>query len=174
MKRSTVSSLSDFEKRYVRPSPGRVLVAGSRIYPGRVDRRTLHADAVGVDLVAGEGVDIVADLEEPFEAGDIAHIECLSVLEHARRPWKLAEQLEQVLPVGGTLFVAAPFAWRIHGYPDDYWRFTASGIRSLFPRIEWSRLMYAGKQLRDQPKVYRTDGGRFFERMEVCGFGVRA
>lgn len=168
-----LACLAEFERCHVRPAPGRALIVGSKVYPGRVDRRPQHDDALGVDMEPGEGVDLVADLEERADFGPFAHVECLSVLEHSRRPWLLAHNLEEMLLAGGTLFVAAPFAWREHAYPDDYWRFTRSGLAQLFPRIKWEAIGYAGIRLRDRPKRVMVDGFPHFPRQEVCGFGHR-
>jgi hypothetical protein len=33
--------------------------------------------------------------------------------------------------------VGVPFSWEIHAYPNDYWRFTADGVRVLFPGFEF-------------------------------------
>lgn len=170
---------SRFERKYVRPRVGRVLIVGSRIYGGKPDRRMLHSDAVGVDMQAGAGVDYVLDLEDPLPPGMglFAHIECISVLEHSRRPWLMAANIERLLIPGGTLHVQAPFVWRVHGYPGDYWRYTIDGIRELFPAIDWAHLTYASKWLSPKPKVPRTqgrdDGETYFGRSEVCGFGAR-
>ena len=33
---------------------------------------------------------------------------------------------------GGSLFIAVPFVWRFHGYPNDYFRYTHNGIKKLY------------------------------------------
>lgn len=171
------SSLAEFERLYVQPRPGRTLIVGSKVYEGRQDRRALFADAVGVDMLPGEGVDVVANLEDPQPAlGLFDHIECCSVLEHSQRPWALAAVLQALLVPGGTLFVAAPFVWRVHGYPQDYWRFTADGIRLLFPQVEFQALQFAGPSLwgpKDKPPIHRRPYP-FLPRCEIAGFGVKA
>jgi len=34
-----------------------------------------------------------------------------------------------------VVYVSVPFAWKFHGYPSDYWRFTPQAIRLLFPDL---------------------------------------
>ena len=162
-----------FEKLHVRPKVGPTLIVGSQIYVHKQDRRKLHAEAVGVDMIAGPGVDVVADLEMET-IGMFAHIECMSVLEHCRRPWLMAANLERMLEPGGTIYVTAPFVWRVHGYPDDYWRFTINGIKSLFTRIDWKAESYAHKGLckGDDVPCVKIDELPHFGRSEVCLFGV--
>ncbi len=90
-----------FERKFRRPKEGRTLIVGSHVYGGREDRRKLYKKAVGVDMIAGPGVDVVADLEDTGSIMDLwtgdgpfDHVECRSVLEHSRRPWRLARNIE--------------------------------------------------------------------------------
>lgn len=173
---SAPSSASEaFEALHVRPEPGRVLIVGSRVYGSREDRRTRHAQAVGVDMLPGPGVDAVIDMETPaaLALGVFSHIECVAVLEHSRRPWLLAANLERMLLPGGTIHLTVPFVWRVHAYPHDYWRFTLDGVRQLLPGVAWEALVYA--HVFETPKNHlpRTtvDGFPYFARTEVCGFG---
>lgn len=166
----------EFERRHVKPKVGRTLIAGSYVTPGKEDRRALYDDVVGVDMRAGPGVDVVANLEV-LDLGSFDHIECMSVLEHCRRPWMVAESLERMLKSDGTILVTVPFVWREHNHPSDYFRFTPAAIRSLFPRIEWQALMYGNHKLYSEGKVPTmkdADGLPFFGRTEVYGFGVKA
>ena len=168
-------SVAEFEER-ITPKAGRTLIVGSRVYGDKEDRRKRYPDVVGVDMAAGPGVDVVADLElEPV--GMFDHIECMSVMEHCRRPWLIAQNLEFMLRSSGTLFITVPFIWRVHGYPDDYWRFTSSGVRSLFSKIKWTEEAYSCRELysaaNDIPSVRSPDDWPCFARTEVCMFGVR-
>lgn len=177
---NTYSAVEEFERLYVRPREGRTLIVGSRVYQkSRADRRLLYKDAVGWDALEGEGVDEVIDLEQPLGRKgypQFDHVDCVSVLEHSRRPWLLAENVERLMLPGATLYVAVPFVWRVHQYPKDYWRFTVDGVREVFPRIEWSRLVYAHTVLSkpgEKVTSTRVDEYPYFARAEVLGFGVR-
>lgn len=159
------------------PIEGPVLVAGSRVYEGKVDRRALYADAFGVDMLDGPGVDLVHDLETalPAEVGPFAHVDCVSVLEHVRRPWLFAANVERRMRPGASILICAPWVWRVHGYPDDYWRMTPSAIAALFSGIRWRRPIY----LTDSAMVRRLraytspDGQTWFPRSEILMWGER-
>lgn len=125
---------------------GPFLEIGSRDYGSTRDLRALFPGEtyVGVDLSAGKGVDQVLDLTHPFEAVDEAlgrqrfgTIFSLSVMEHCDQPFLMAENMTRLLKPGGQIVLSVPFAWKFHGYPSDYWRFTQAGVRKLFPRIDW-------------------------------------
>lgn len=173
---STCSAASEFERRYVLPRKGRTLIVGSRIYKGREDRRKLYDHAEGWDALPGIGVDRVIDMEKQVpQVEQFAHVECVSVLEHAKRPWLLARNIEQLLQVGGTLYLTVPFVWRVHSYPDDFWRFTISGVRALFGSIGWEKIVYAHTSLTDEVKSPSVvaDDHPYLARTQVCAFGVR-
>jgi len=158
----------------VKPKPGKTLIVGSHIYGGRADRRDFHDDAIGLDMIAGEGVDLVWDLENPLDM-KFDHIECCSVLEHAKRPWLVAQNIEAMMSKGSTLHLAVPFIWRPHAYPNDYWRFTTEAIRLIFPAIKWKYLTYAHKKLQSEGKLpsVKVKEYPYFARTEVYGFGTR-
>lgn len=169
-------SVNAFEKQHVRPVKGKTLIVGSHVYPGRIDRRRLYKEVVGLDMIAGDGVDVVFNLEDgPAPGAPYTHADCISVLEHSKRPWLLAANLEASLVAGGSLFLTVPFIWRVHGYPSDYWRFTIAAVRELFKRIEWKRIEYThfGTTAEGEavPGLTHEDW-KYMARTEVCGTGV--
>jgi SAM-dependent methyltransferase len=173
-----MNSLEQFEAEHVKPRQGRTLIIGSHVYPPKPDRRKLYQEVVGVDMLEGEGVDRVINMEEslPEDLGLFDHIECMSVMEHSRRPWLMAQNIERLLKPKGTLFLAAPFVWKIHAYPDDYFRFTPNGLRSLFTKIKWKTVMFASNELRSEKRVVLIHKNEYpyLPRSEVVAFGKRA
>lgn len=167
-----MTGFDDFQRKFVRPQKGRALVVGSKCYGNKLDRRKLYADAIGVDQFAGEGVDIVADMEQPQDLGRFAHVDCCSVLEHVQRPWKMAETIDRALEPGGSILILAPFAWRIHAYPDDYWRLTPSALDVLFPNVVWTAKRFI---LEDRmcTLIPRLKPGKWLARSEIAGFGYK-
>lgn len=135
-----------FVKKYADKVKGPILEVGSKDYGNTQNLRPLfeNYDYVGVDMEDGPGVDIVIDLtedisiiKEKLDGNLFKTIFCFCVLEHCTQPFKLCNNLESLLDENGVIFVSAPFSWRIHGYPSDYWRFTSEGIKLLFPNIEF-------------------------------------
>jgi hypothetical protein len=169
--------LSRFETEHVRPRPGRTLIVGSYVTTGKTDRRALYPVALGVDMREGLGVDMVLNLEEQCDIGQFAHIECTYVLEHCRRPWLMAKSLERMLEPGGTIHVEVPFNWWPHAHPDDYFRMSLSGIRSLFTSIDWLAMVYdthGGLQTHHKAiPMLKVEGHRYYARSMACGFGVK-
>lgn len=161
---------------------GRTLIVGSKIHEGtnKPDRRALYGTALGVDMEAGPGVDLVMDLEKPITyeiskslcGGEFDHIECTSVLEHSRRPWLLCANLEKLMVEGGTILVLVPWVWRIHNYPGDFYRYTPQGIEALFQSIHWeSRGYIVEDRLVQKVPNITIDGTRYMARSELVMFG---
>lgn len=171
----SVSGLQAFAARHPQ-KPGRVLVVGAKCYGSKPDRRKLYHKAVGLDLFEGEGVDIVHDLEQPLpeEVGTFAHIDCVSVLEHVKRPWVMAENIERVMQKDATILVSVPFSWRVHDYPGDFWRMTREALPILFPNVKWRERKYmVGPSFRKMVPGKDDKEGKWIARSELVAAGVR-
>jgi SAM-dependent methyltransferase len=84
------------------------------------------------DYATGADVDVAGDAHRlPFrdEAFDVV-VAC-SVWEHLARPWIATCEAARVLRRGGALYVQTHQTFPIHGYPDDYWRFTREAMAVL-------------------------------------------
>jgi SAM-dependent methyltransferase len=154
-----------FLTRAIPRAGGPVLEVGSRDYGNTTSFRDVFAgeEYIGIDLSPGKDVDRVLDLAAG--TGELAHGHfalaiCCSVLEHVRRPWDMAANLTRLLRPGGALYVAVPWVWRYHPYPDDYFRFSWRGIAEIFPGITWARMAYS-----------TTAADEFFE-ITGDGFGI--
>jgi SAM-dependent methyltransferase len=95
-----------------------------RLFPGR--------DYVGLDMRAGPGVDCVASVEAlPQADASVGTVIALNTFEHVRRFWRGFDEIRRVLRPDGMLLVSCPFFFRVHNYPEDYWRFTPQALESL-------------------------------------------
>lgn len=153
---------------------GRTLIVGSAVYGGKPDRRLLYPDCLGIDMQTGYGVDMVHDMEEGRLPELFDHVECLSVLEHSRRPWLMAQHIQESMRAGATIYLSVPFVWRFHGYPSDYWRMTHAAVVGIFDRIDFEAIAYIGDKttlMVDEqnkiviPEMYENS------RIEVVAFG---
>lgn len=121
-----------------------ILEIGSRDHGNTNDlrRRVPGCEYVGTDMEAGIGVDVVCDFTDTFELIDarlggarFRTIVCFSVMEHCRQPFRMAENITALAVPRASLFLSVPWVWNFHGFPDDYWRFTPSAVRELFPQF---------------------------------------
>ena len=86
-----------------------------------------------VDLEDLPGVDIVADAHDLHMIQDNS-VDCvvsISTLEHVRDPFKVVSEIHRILKPGGIIYLNIPFIFAFHAAPDDYYRFSISGIKIL-------------------------------------------
>lgn len=103
---------------------------------------THHRDELGAgvaewvlsDVTAGMDVDVTADAHDlaPFADGSFDAVMAVSVWEHLRRPWIAAEAVARVLRPGGLVYVCTHQTFPLHGYPDDYFRFSTHALAGIF------------------------------------------
>lgn len=103
------------------------------------DLRQLFPDQhyVGCDMRPGPGVDRIEDLGRlTLPSGLARTVICVDTLEHVFEARRGVDEMLRVLAPGGVILLSAPFEFRIHGYPDDYWRFTPSSIDRLLASLD--------------------------------------
>jgi SAM-dependent methyltransferase len=78
-------------------------------------------------------LDYVCDLSSlPVEDERFGAVLCTQVFEHLPEPGAVARELFRVLEPGGELVCSAPFAYREHQQPYDFYRYTRYGLRHVF------------------------------------------
>jgi SAM-dependent methyltransferase len=104
---------------------------------GYANLRELFANKsyVGCDMRPGPGVDRVEDVTAislPDEsAGTVL---CIETFEHVFDVSKAFDEVFRLLKPGGVFVITSPLNFRIHGYPDDYWRMTPNCLRRHLSR----------------------------------------
>jgi hypothetical protein len=122
------------------PHP-RVLELGTR--QSVEGRSTMHKEWIptagswiGVDFEPGADVDVIADVHRLSQIVGAESADCIihcSLMEHIRYPQLAAHEIMKTLKVGGLMFCQTHFAWPLHGFPQDFHRFTREALESLFP-----------------------------------------
>lgn len=98
------------------------------------DLRPLFAgrEYVGTDFREGPGVDRVEDLRGlTFGDGEVGSAICLDTLEHCADPPQACRELARVTADGGVCVISSVMLMGIHGYPQDFFRFTPEGFRTM-------------------------------------------
>ena len=121
--------------------PKRVLEVGTlQAVRGRSTHsrnRFLHladSDYIRADMVDGPDVDVVCDLHQlPAEWSN--RFDCFianAVFEHLERPWVAAREVARSLAPGGLFLVVTHQCFPLHGYPQDFFRFSREALRLIF------------------------------------------
>jgi SAM-dependent methyltransferase len=142
--RSEGEARSDLERRFVArcaelPAPSVLELGTLQSQPGR---STMHRDWVphaaeflGTDIEDGPDVDIVADLHKLTDVTGRERFDVIlscSTFEHLKYPTVAAHELMKALKVGGVLYIQTHQTFPLHGYPNDYFRFSRDALASLF------------------------------------------
>jgi len=119
------------------PKPCKVLDVGSINVRGKGSYKQLLTDEydyTGLDLEAGDNVDVVIDdpYSYPFQSDTFDAVLCGQVLEHCEHPHLLIQECARVLKPGGVFLGVAPFVFKEHKYPVDCWRLLPDGWKVLF------------------------------------------
>jgi SAM-dependent methyltransferase len=93
---------------------------------------------VGVDFVAGEGVDTILEdpYKLPFAADSTDIVLSSSCFEHSEMFWILFLEILRILKPGGLFYLNVPSNGDFHRWPVDCWRFYPDSGRAL---VKWAR-----------------------------------
>ncbi len=135
MRKAIATSVKVFTEVFQPPGPiveiGALYLTG---YDWLCNLRPLfpNREYIGCDLRSGLGVDRIEDAHAlSFADGSIGTVLLFEILEHLANPHRAVAEARRVLRDDGLLAVSVPFNYRLHGFPTDYWRFTASGVHQL-------------------------------------------
>jgi len=98
-----------------------------------INRDLAQGKWTGIDMQAGHGVDQVVDIHTPPTEwkGRFSGVLCSEVLEHVARPWLALPKIREMMQPDGWIVVTTLTSFPIHGFPDDYYRYTPSGLKLL-------------------------------------------
>ena len=83
-----------------------------------------------LDIDPETNPDILGDAKKiPMDSGTVDLVIAKSFFEHVTEPWKVIKEIKRVLKLRGILYFYIPFFQRIHASPNDYYRFTESGLK---------------------------------------------
>jgi SAM-dependent methyltransferase len=70
----------------------------------------------------------------PFESRSFDTVLSVQVLEHTPHPQTVMNEMGRVAKSGGLVIVHVPFSFRLHEEPNDFFRYTPHGLRSMFDK----------------------------------------
>ncbi|MFC1516000.1 methyltransferase domain-containing protein [Thermodesulfobacteriota bacterium] len=125
---------------------------GSFLVPGQEEMINLRSmftdrDYVGADFRKGPGVDIVLDLHNIHLSDDVVGtVLLIDTIEHVEFVRKAINEVNRILKPNGILIMSSVMDFPIHGYPNDYWRFTPLAFESLLSPFESSFVSALGRK----------------------------
>lgn len=97
-----------------------------------------YFEYVGVDFVAGKGVDVVITdpYALPFADGEADVVLTSSCFEHSEMFWLLFLEVLRIMKPRGLLYLNVPSNGVFHRYPVDCWRFYPDSGAAL---VSWAK-----------------------------------
>ncbi len=117
--------------------PGPIFEFGSYQVEGQEGYANLRGlfpgkDYIGCDMRPGPGVDRVEDVTAiRLPDGSAGTVLCIETFEHVFEVRRAFDEVFRILRPGGVFVITSPLNFRIHGYPDDYWRMTPNCLRRM-------------------------------------------
>ena len=95
------------------------------LFPGQDLRRLRHAARARAST--GSRTSRAISLPDA-SAGTVL---CIETFEHVFEVRRAFDEVFRILKPGGLFVITSPLNFRIHGYPDDYWRMTPNCLRRM-------------------------------------------
>lgn len=119
------------------PQQSKVLILGTGDKKEYYKSIFAHSYVICSDVHAEFTPDIIFDGHFiPFIDNTFDLVLAAQVIEHTINPWQFCNELQRVTKTGGFLQIEAPQTFPYHAQPYDFYRFTYTGMRSLFPKCE--------------------------------------
>jgi len=116
-------------------SKGKVLSLGSGTFKYKSIILKKADSCINFDSASSTGIDLVGDVYSlPFKDNEFDIVVSTDTLEHLAEPSLVIGEIKRVLKPEGICLVTVPFLISYHPRPDDFFRFTASGMRYLLEK----------------------------------------
>lgn len=139
----TLTKDFNVEKRYkllsskIKKNSGVILIIGAGDKVDYYKSIFKNFQVIASDVHVQLNADCVIDAHEiPFQDNFFDLVFAAQVIEHTLNPWLLAKEVQRVTKLNGFIQIEAPHNFPYHGQPYDFFRFTYTGMRSLFNYCE--------------------------------------
>lgn len=134
MHETAYNNCVSFYLKYIKNSDQKLRVVdfGSFSINGSLQPIFSEHNYIGIDMVAGENVDVVCDGKNiPFENESVDVVISSSAFEHDECFWMTFLEMCRILKDDGYIYINAPSEGPYHAYPGDCWRFYADSWKAL-------------------------------------------
>jgi SAM-dependent methyltransferase len=103
---------------------------------------------IGCDMREGPGVDKVLNLHQiDLPDASVGTVFLMDTLEHVEYPHQALAEIHRILKPDGLVIMSSVLDFFIHATPNDFWRFTPDGFRSLLKNFRHSHVGYYGPEI---------------------------
>lgn len=100
---------------------------------GKRNYSDIFPNTVSLDISSDVKPDVIGDAHDlhMFPKEQFTTVMSCELLEHLHNPFKGIEEIARVLKPGGKLILTTRFIFPLHDTPNDYFRFTKYGLKSM-------------------------------------------
>jgi len=133
---------NELKKYFSRLKKGKVLDIGAGDSPYK--KFIAHTEYLTLDL---KNADIECDFHKIKWKPDYFDIVIATeILEHAKNPEKVINEIYRVLKKGGVCVLSTRFLFHYHPHPEDYYRFTKDSLEDLFKKFSKTEIESHGNK----------------------------
>lgn len=95
-------------------------------------KEVIKGKVYGFDIIPSDYTHFVGNADNlPFKPKMFDKVILANSLYYFENPFKVIESIHSILKPKGILFISVPFFYPIHDIPDDKYRFTEFGLRTM-------------------------------------------
>ena len=108
----------------------KILDIGCGSNPGY--HKSIKGKIICMDLAKTSKIHIVSDADKlPFKPNSFDKVVSVNSFYYFKNPFNVAKSIRNILKKDGKLIMILPFFYPIHDAPDDKYRFTEYGLRTI-------------------------------------------
>ena len=94
--------------------------------------KSMKGKIICLDIIKTNKTHIISDADKlPFKPNSFDKIISVNSFYYFKNPFNVVKSINKILKKGGKLVLVLPFYYPIHDAPDDKYRFTEYGLRTL-------------------------------------------
>lgn len=94
--------------------------------------KSIEGHIICIDINKTKITNVASDADNlPFKASSFDKIISINSFYYFKNPFNVVKDLHKILKKNGKLILAAPFFYPIHDVPEDRYRFTEYGLKTL-------------------------------------------
>jgi SAM-dependent methyltransferase len=97
--------------------------------------RSIKGKILGFDMIGSDSVHVKGHAESlPFKDRSFDKVVSVNSFYYFNDPLSVSKDMARILKKNGKVAIVVPFFYPIHDVPDDKYRFTEHGLRSVFEK----------------------------------------
>ena len=98
-------------------------------------RKFIHGKVINLDIKQTKAADIIADANQlKFKPNSFDNVISIFSFYYLKNPFSMSRDISKILKKDGKFILVLPFLYPIHDIPEDRYRFTSFGIKTVLEK----------------------------------------